>query len=163
MSYQKIIVAGNLGRDPEMRYTPSGQAVTNLSIATNRRWTGADGQPQEETIWFRVSAWGKRAEICNQYLSKGSGVIIEGRLSPDRRTGEPRIWTDQQGTPRASYEITAENVTFFGGKGNETDSSFSSQDDYQSGGDFSSSSQSSSPPANSPDNSGGIQEDEIPF
>jgi len=74
--YQKIIIVGNLGRDPEMRYTPSGQAVTNFSVATNRQYTGSDGQLVKETIWFRVSVWGKQAETSNQYLRRGS-VLFE--------------------------------------------------------------------------------------
>ena len=114
--YQKIVIVGNLGRDPEMRYTPSGQPVTNLSVATNRKWTSADGTPGEETIWFRVSVWGKQAETCNQYLSKGRQVLVEGRLRPDPATGGPRIWTRQDGTPGASFEITALNVRFLGGR-----------------------------------------------
>jgi single-strand DNA-binding protein len=114
--YQKIIIVGNLGRDPEMRYTPQGTPVTNLSVATNRRWTNADGTPGEETIWFRVSVWGKQAEACNQYLSKGRQVLVEGRLRPDPNTGGPRIWTRQDGTPGASFEITALNVRFLGGR-----------------------------------------------
>jgi single-strand DNA-binding protein len=112
--YQKIIVVGNLGRDPEMRYTPSGQPVTNFSVATNRKWTNADGSPGEETVWFRVTAWGKLGETCNQYLSKGRQVLVEGRLTPDPETGGPRIWTRQDGTPGASFEITAFTVKFLG-------------------------------------------------
>ena len=84
--YQKIIIMGNLGNDPEMRYTPQGKPVTNFSVATNRKWTNADGTPGEETIWFRVSAWGKLAEVCDEYLSKGRRVLIEGRLRPDPET-----------------------------------------------------------------------------
>ncbi len=114
--YQKIIIVGNLGRDPEMRYTPQGTPVTNLSVATNRKWTGADGTPGEETIWFRVSVWGKQAETCNQYLSKGRQVLVEGRLRPDPATGGPRIWTRQDGTAGASFEITALTVKFLGGR-----------------------------------------------
>ena len=114
--YQKIIIVGNLGRDPEMRYTPQGTPVTNLSVATNRKWTSADGTPGEETIWFRVSVWGKQAETCNQYLSKGRQVLVEGRLRPDPATGGPRVWTRQDGTPGASFEITALNVRFLGGR-----------------------------------------------
>jgi single-strand DNA-binding protein len=114
--YQKIIIVGNLGRDPEMRYTPQGTPVTNLSVATNRKWTNADGTPGEETIWFRVSVWGKQAETCNQYLSKGRQVLVEGRLRPDPATGGPRIWTRQDGTSGASFEITALNVRFLGGR-----------------------------------------------
>ncbi|MFQ5814644.1 MAG: single-stranded DNA-binding protein [Anaerolineae bacterium] len=112
--YQKIIIMGNLGRDPEMRYTPSGKPVTNFSVATNRRWTNADGTPGEETIWFRVTAWGKLGETCNQYLSKGRQVFVEGRLRPDPETGGPRIWTGQDGVARASFEITAFTVRFLG-------------------------------------------------
>ena len=110
--YQKIIIVGNLGRDPEMRYTPSGQPVTNLSVATNRKWTSADGAPGEETIWFRVTAWGKLGETCNQYLVKGQQVLVEGRLRPDPATGGPRIWTGNDGVARASYELTANTVKF---------------------------------------------------
>ena len=110
--YQKIIIIGNLGRDPEMRYTPSGQAVTNFNVATNRQYTGSDGQQVQETIWFRVSAWGRQAETCNQYLRQGSRVLVEGRLTADPATGGPRIWTRQDGTAAASYEISAVVVRF---------------------------------------------------
>jgi len=110
--YQKIIVIGNLGGDPEMRYTPSGQAVCNYSVASNRTWTSNDGSKGEETTWFRISSWGKRAELDNQYLRKGQRVLVEGRLAPDKETGGPRIWTKQDGTSAASYEITAETVKF---------------------------------------------------
>ena len=83
--YHTIIIVGNVGRDPEMRYTPAGQAVTSFSVATNRNYTNSAGAQVKETIWFRVSAWGKQAETCNQYLHKGSKVLIEGRLTPDQR------------------------------------------------------------------------------
>jgi single-strand DNA-binding protein len=112
--YQKLTIVGHLGKDPEMRYTPSGQAVTHLNIATGRKWTTSDGQQQEETIWFRVSVWGKQAENCNQYLSKGQLVLVEGRLTADKETGGPRVWTDQNGKTRASYEISAFEVKFLG-------------------------------------------------
>jgi single-strand DNA-binding protein len=117
--YQKIIIIGNLGREPEMRYTPGGQAVTNFSVATNRRWNNKEGQPQEETTWFRVAAWGRQAEVCNQYLHQGSKVLIEGRMSPDAKGG-PKVFTKQDGTASASYEMTAEVVKFLDSKGNET-------------------------------------------
>ena len=110
--FHTIIIVGNVGRDPEMRYTPSGQAVTSFSVATNRQYTNNNGETIKETIWFRVSAWGKQAEICNQYLKKGSKVLVEGRLTPDKETGGPRIWNGQDGTARASYEITAQTVRF---------------------------------------------------
>jgi len=108
--YQKTIIVGNLGRDPEMRYTPSGTAVTNFSVAVSRRWTGRDGQQQEKTTWFRVSAWDKLAELCNQYLSKGRQVLVEGDV-------EARPWTSQEGEARASLELRAFNVRFLGGAG----------------------------------------------
>ena len=110
--YQKTIIAGNLGRDPEMRYLPSGQAVTDISVATNRVYTDSSGQKVTETSWFRVSVWGGMAETVNQYLRKGSKVLIEGYLRPDPETGGPRIWTRNDGTPAASFEMTAQNVTF---------------------------------------------------
>lgn len=100
--YQKIIIVGNLGGDPVMRYTPSGQAVTNFSVATNRQYTASNGEQVKETTWFRVSVWGKQAEVANQYLRKGRKVLVEGRLIPDPQTGGPRIWTGQDGQPRAS-------------------------------------------------------------
>ena len=110
--YQKIIIAGNLGRDPEMRYTPSGQAVTNFSVATNRQYTASDGQLVKETTWFRVSAWGKLAETCNQYLRRGSKVLVEGRLNADPSSGGPRVYTRQDGSTGSSFEITADTIRF---------------------------------------------------
>lgn len=113
MSYQKLIIAGNLGRDPEMRYQPTGQAVTNLNVACSRRWTDqGTGEQREETTWFRVSVWGRQAEAANQYLSKGSKVLVEGRLKPDPTTGGPRLWTRQDGSAGASFEMTADSVQF---------------------------------------------------
>jgi single-strand DNA-binding protein len=120
MSYQKIVIVGNLGRDPEMRYTPGGQAVTNFSVATNRQYTNSNGERIKETVWFRVSAWGRQAETVNQFLSTGSQVLVEGRMNPDRETGGPRIWNRQDGTPAASYEMTAERVVFLSGRGDAT-------------------------------------------
>ncbi|MCF6278651.1 MAG: single-stranded DNA-binding protein [Anaerolineales bacterium] len=110
--YQKLTIVGNLGNDPEMRYTPSGQAVTNLSIATNHQYTANSGERVKETTWFRVSVWGKQAEACNQYLKKGSKVLVEGRMTADPATGGPRIWTANDGSPRASFEVTAQTVRF---------------------------------------------------
>jgi single-strand DNA-binding protein len=113
--FQKVILVGNLGRDPEMRYTPGGQAVTNISVATNRRYTDSSGELRDETVWFRVAVWGKQAENVNQYLKKGRSVLVEGRITGDEN-GNPRIWNAQDGTPRASYEVTAQTVTFLGGR-----------------------------------------------
>jgi single-strand DNA-binding protein len=116
MSFQTIIIVGNLGRDPEMRYLPSGQGVTSFSVATSNTYNNNQGEKVEETIWFRVSVFGKMAEICNQYLKKGRRVLVEGRLQADK-TGGPRIWTRQDGTPAASFEITAQTVKFLSSKG----------------------------------------------
>lgn len=115
--YQKIILVGNLGGDPELRYTASGDAVTNFSLATNRRWTTSDGEKAEETTWFRVSIWGKSAEACNQYLAKGRQVFVEGTLQPDPDSGGPRIWEDSGGNPRAGFDVRAITVQFLGGGG----------------------------------------------
>ena len=121
--YHTIIIVGNLGKDPEMRYTPSGQAVTNLSVATSRQYTGSDGQLVKETIWFRVSVWGKQAESCSQYLRKGRSVLVEGRLVPDPATGGPRIWQGQNG-PGAAFEVSAATVRFLGGNRGDDEGSY---------------------------------------
>ncbi|MGD0708523.1 MAG: single-stranded DNA-binding protein [Anaerolineaceae bacterium] len=115
--FHTLIIVGNVGRDPEMRYTPSGQAVTSFSVASSRNYTNSQGQQVKETIWFRISAWGKLAETCSQYLHKGSKVLIEGRLTPDNNSGGPRVWTRQDGTPSASYEVSASTVRFLSPKG----------------------------------------------
>lgn len=110
--YHTIIIVGNVGKEPEMRYTPSGQAVTSFSVATSRHYTAGNGEQVKETIWFRISTWGKTAEVCSQYIRKGSKVLIEGRLTPDKATGGPKVWTKQDGTNGASYEVTAQTVRF---------------------------------------------------
>ena len=113
--YQRLVLVGNLGRDPEMRYTPQGTAVTTFSMATSRKYTTADGQQKEETLWFRISVWGKQGETVNQYLTKGSKVLVEGSLVGDENGG-PRIWTAQDGKPRASFEVRANTVRFLSSK-----------------------------------------------
>ncbi len=110
--YQHITIVGRLGRDPEMRYTPNGQAVTSFSVATDRQYTDGNGQRVKETTWFRISVWGKQAETTNQYLKKGSMVLVDGRLTADPKTGGPRIWKKQDGTEGASFEISANSVRF---------------------------------------------------
>ena len=115
--YQQLVIVGNLGRDPEMRYTPSGTPVTNLSVATNRKYTGTDGQQVKETAWFRVSVFGKQAENCAQFLKKGSAVLVEGRLSPDQQTGNPKTFQRQDGTVGASYDVFANTVRFLSSRG----------------------------------------------
>lgn len=116
MSFHTIIIVGNLGRDPEMRYLPSGQGVTSFSVASSRSYTNNQGEKVDETIWFRVSVFGKTAETCNQYLKKGSKVLVEGRLQADKN-GSPRIWTRQDGTPGATFEVTAQTVRFLSSRG----------------------------------------------
>ena len=115
--YHTLILVGNLGKDPEMRYTPSGQAVTSFNVATNRQYTAADGNLVKETTWFRVTVWGKQAETTSQYLKKGSKVLVEGRLTPDPATGGPKTWTRQDGTAGASFDVTANTVRFLSSRG----------------------------------------------
>ena len=113
--YQRLVLVGNLGRDPEMRYTPSGSPVTSFPVATSRKYTTTDGQLKEETVWFRVQVWGKQAETVNQYLTKGRQVLVEGNLIGDENGG-PKIWMDKEGKPRASFEVRAFTVRFLGSK-----------------------------------------------
>ena len=115
--YQRLVLVGNLGRDPEMRYTPNGTPITNFSMATSRKWTDASGQIKEETAWFRISVFGKQAEICNQYLAKGRKVLVEGELIVDDKTGGPRVYTRKDGTTAASFEVRAGTVRFLSPKG----------------------------------------------
>jgi single-strand DNA-binding protein len=126
-----------------MRYLPSGQAVTNINVASNRVYTDSNGQRVEETTWFRVSVWGNQAEAVNQYLRQGSKVLVEGRLNPDPDTGGPRTYTRNDGTPGASFEVTARRVVFL--------SSRAEDEAYQSqrGSEYSSSQK--------------MDEDDIPF
>ena len=115
--FHTIIIVGNVGKDPEMRYTPSGQAVTSFSLATSRQYNNQAGQQVKETIWFRITTWGKTAETCSQYVKKGSKVLVEGRLTPDIATGGPKVYTRQDGTSGASYEVSAQTVRFLSPKG----------------------------------------------
>lgn len=104
--YQEIKLIGDLGRDPEMRYTPQGQAVTNFSIAVTNAYTRKDGEQVKDTLWFRVSVWGSMAEACQKYLSKGSRVFVEGRMKP------PRVYEKNDKTWDAQLEVNASNVKF---------------------------------------------------
>jgi single-strand DNA-binding protein len=107
-SVNKVIVIGNLGRDPELRYTQNGQAVANFTVATNENWTNKAGEREERTEWHRVVAWGRVAELCAEYLAKGRTVYVEGRL-------QTREWEDKEGQKRRSTEIVAQTVQFLGG------------------------------------------------
>jgi single-strand DNA-binding protein len=103
----KVMIIGHLGRDPEMRYTPSHRAVTNFNVAASRSWKTADGERHTETEWFNVVAWGSLAEICHEYLSKGQQVYIEGRL-------QTRKWEDDEGNKRSTVEIHAKEMIMLG-------------------------------------------------
>jgi single-strand DNA-binding protein len=103
----KAILVGNLGRDPELRQTPNGQSVVNFTLATSETWTDKSGERVERTEWHRIVAWGKTAEMCNQYLSKGRTVYIEGRI-------QTREWEDKDGNKRYTTEINANTVNFIG-------------------------------------------------
>ena len=105
----KAILIGNLGRDPEVRYTPSGLGVANFTIATSENFTGKDGNRETRTEWHRIVAFGKLAEICGEYLSKGKQVYIEGRI-------QTREWTDKEGTKRYTTEIVANQMQMLGGR-----------------------------------------------
>ena len=109
-SVNKVILIGNLGKDPEVRYTGSGAAVANFTIATNESWTDKSGAKQDRTEWHRIVVWGKPAEHCGEYLSKGRTVYVEGRL-------QTREWTDKEGKKNYTTEVVAQTVQFLGGKG----------------------------------------------
>ena len=137
----KCMIIGNLGADPEMRYTANGSAVTEFRVAVNRTFTDTSGERKQETEWFRVITWNRLAETCAQYLSKGRLVYVEGRL-------QTRSWEDQQGQKRYTTELIAQEVKFLGG----------GRDGGSGGGGF------SSPGfATGPDNEGDIDADDLPF
>lgn len=109
-SINKVILIGNLGNDPEVRYLPSGQPVANFNIATTEKWTGKDGNPGEKTEWHRIVVFGKQAENCKEYLKKGRQVYVEGRI-------QTREWDDKEGQKRRTTEIIANTVQFLGSGG----------------------------------------------
>ena len=111
----KVMVIGYLGRDPEMRFTPSGKSVTNFSVACNRSWKNAEGEKITETEWFNVLAWGSLAETSKQFLKKGSLVYVEGRL-------QSRSWQDKEGRPHKSVEIVAQDIIALSTPSNDKDS-----------------------------------------
>ena len=141
----KVILIGNLGGDPTVRYTPQGTAVANFNIATTERFTNKSGEKEERTEWHRIVAWGKLAEICQQYLKKGKQVYVEGRL-------QTRQWEDQQGQKRQTTEVVANNMQMLGRAG-------------ESSGDFGGGSQDFSPePAAQPTPAGHTaDDDDLPF
>ncbi len=126
-SYNKIILIGNVGRDPETRYLPSGDAVASFSVATSERRKGQDGQQQEQTTWFRVSAFGKLAETCQQYLHKGSYVYVEGALAQSE-------YTDREGATRQSLEVRAREMRMLDKRGEGGEFGGGDSDGAESGG-----------------------------
>lgn len=112
MSFNKIIIVGNLGRDPELRYTPQGTPVCNFSVATNERRRDRAGETQDITTWFRVTTWGRQAENASKYLSKGRPVYVEGRLRVEE-------WTDRDGRQRYTLEVHATDIQFLGARADE--------------------------------------------
>ncbi len=122
MSINKVILIGRLGQEPELKYTPSGAAVCNFSLATSESWTDKSGQKQERTEWHRVVVWGKLAELCNQYLAKGRQCFVEGSL-------QTRAWDDKQGQKRYTTEINARNIQFLGGQASASNSQGASNND----------------------------------
>ncbi len=149
MSFNKIIAVGNLGRDPELRYTPQGNAVCDFSIATNEKKRDKAGEFQDVTTWFKVTLWGKQAENASKYLTKGRSVYVEGRLQTEE-------WTDRDGNKRFSLVIQGTDMQFIGGdnRGDELSSDSTSENNFSA-----------------PSNSGGIEtsssasptDDDIPF
>ncbi|MQC26562.1 MAG: single-stranded DNA-binding protein [Chloroflexi bacterium] len=121
----KVMIIGNLGRDPEMRFTPSGRPVTTFSVATSRSWNTSDGERRTETEWFNVVAWASLAEICNQYLKKGQQVYIEGRM-------QTRRWEDDDGNKRSSTELVAREMIMLGDRRDREED----QADEASGSDY---------------------------
>jgi single-strand DNA-binding protein len=147
MSVNKAILIGRLGKDPELRYTPSGKAVANFSLATNERWTTQDGQKQESTTWHNIVAWGRQAEVIKEYLGKGRQVYIEGRI-------DNRSYDDKEGNKRWISEVVVQNFQFLGDRGDSSGgSSYNSSD---------SNAQSASVPPEPPSGSAG-DDDDLPF
>jgi single-strand DNA-binding protein len=134
----KVILIGNMGRDPELRYTASGQAVANFTLATSESWTNRNGEREQRTEWHRIVAWGKLAEICGEHLAKGKQVYVEGRL-------QTREWEDRDGNKRRTTEVTAQQILMLGRRGDSP-----SGDPTETGG----------PPATGSEGEG---PDEIPF
>ncbi|HEV3468440.1 MAG TPA: single-stranded DNA-binding protein [Pyrinomonadaceae bacterium] len=142
MSFNKIILVGNLGRDPELRYTPQGTPVCSFTMATNERRRDKSGEFQDQTTWFRVTLWGRQAETASQYLTKGRPVYIEGRLRIEE-------WTDRDGKQRYTLEVHATDMQFIGGRG----------DDAQAGAPRPEPSRSAAGPGGHAE----VEDDDIPF
>lgn len=147
MSFNKVTIVGNLGRDPELRYTPQGTPVCSFTIATNEKRKDRAGELQDITTWFRVTLWGRQAETASQYLTKGRPVYIEGRLRVEE-------WTDRDGRQRYTLEVQATDMQFIGGRGDE---SFSAASSPRATSQGSPAAPSEDPPEPS------LSDDDIPF
>ncbi len=154
MSVNKVILLGRLGQDPELKYTPSGSAVCNFSVATSENWMDKAGQKQERTEWHRIVVWGKLAELCNQYLSKGRQVFLEGKV-------QTRSWDDKEGTKRYTTEIMASTVQFIGGAANTSNNASTNNQYNQDSKDNSAASQE--PVYNNIATDASFAADDIPF
>ncbi len=150
MSFNKIIVIGNLGRDPELRYTPQGDAVCDFSIATNEKKRDKAGELQDVTTWFKITLWGRKAETASKYLTKGKSVYVEGRLQIEE-------WTDRDGNKRFTLVVQGNDMQFIGGDNRGEDSSADSSSENSFSGSNDSEQTESSTPAVSP------TDDDIPF
>jgi len=150
MSFNKIIIIGNLGRDPELKHTPQGMAVCKFPVATSERRKGASGEQEETTTWFRVSVWGRQAELANEYLTKGRQVYIEGRLRQEE-------YTDREGNRRTSLEVNATDIQFIGQRGDQPAQSVGAPEKRVVGA------KAAGQTADSSQRSVSIEEDDIPF
>jgi single-strand DNA-binding protein len=150
MSFNKIIVIGNLGRDPELRYTPQGDAVCDFSIATNEKKRDKAGELQDVTTWFKITLWGRKAETASKYLTKGKSVYVEGRLQIEE-------WTDRDGNKRFTLVVQGNDMQFIGGDNRGEDSSADSSSENSFSRSNDSEQRDSSTPAVSP------TDDDIPF
>jgi single-strand DNA-binding protein len=150
MSFNKIIVIGNLGRDPELRYTPQGDAVCDFSIATNEKKRDKAGELQDVTTWFKITLWGRKAETASKYLTKGKSVYVEGRLQIEE-------WTDRDGNKRFTLVVQGNDMQFIGGDNRGEDSSADSSSENSFSRSNDSEQTESSTPAVSP------TDDDIPF
>jgi single-strand DNA-binding protein len=139
----KVQMTGNLGADPEMRYTAQGSAVTSFRVASNRSWKDRDGNPHEDTEWFRIVAWDKLGEICNQYLTKGSRVYVEGRL-------QTRKWTDQSGQERYTSEVIAQDMIILSSRNGERGAQPEAEGNYEEYPEESAPAAPAAPPARRP-------------
>jgi single-strand DNA-binding protein len=153
----KVILIGNLGADPEVRFTPSGQAVANFRIATSESWMDKQGQKQERTEWHRIVVWGKQAELCGEYLAKGRQCFVEGRL-------QTREWTDKENKKNYTTEVVASHVVFLGGRGEGAGAGQGGRGKSRGGpDDLGPPPPGMEEPSHGGSPSGGVGEDDIPF